>query len=381
MPRALLSALQERGASPERVLLQEGCYGDLPGPWQAASTDAVALRVTDSLDALEKAVRAIARHQTAGSLLVLMVKQSDRRSLARGMGAAGGARQHPLEEALHLLLLRCGYEHVWPHGDGKPLCVSARRAPPPEGTRMCSIIVPVYNERETFPALMQQLLAKRLGSLGLAREIILVESNSTDGTREQVAAFADHAEVRVLWQERALGKGDAVRAGLAIARGDIVLIQDADLEYDVNDYDKLLAPLLRDEAAFVLGCRHGSRAGRMRELPEQPLLGQLLDLGHVGFTALINILYGQSMRDPFTMFKVFRRDCLYGLDFECQRFDFDHELLIKLLLKGYRPLEIPVSYRSRSFRQGKKIRPWPDALSWIVADLKYRVQPLRPRID
>jgi hypothetical protein len=85
------------------------------------------------------------------------------------------------------------------------------------------------------------------------------------------------------------------------------------------------------------------------------------------------------MRDPFTMFKVFRRDCLYGLAFECNRFDFDHELVIKLVLKGYRPLEIPVNYRSRSFKQGKKIRPFRDAASWIVADLKYRLRPLRPK--
>jgi hypothetical protein len=378
MPRTLRAALEARGLSPERALLQECRSSELSGTWQGDSTDGVVLRVTDSLDVVEQAVRLIARHQAAGSLLVLMVSQSDRRSLTR-TDVAGGTHQRTLQETLHLLLLRCGYEHVWPHRDGEPLCVSARRAPGADRIRMCSIIVPVYNERETFPALMQQLLAKPLEPLGLAREIILVESSSTDGTREQVAAFADHPEVRVVWQERALGKGHAVRAGLAIARGDIVLVQDADLEYDVNDYDALLAPLLADEAAFVLGSRHSGRAGRMRELPDQPLLGQLLDLGHVGFTALINILYGQSMRDPFTMFKVFRRDCLYGLDFECRRFDFDHELLIKLLLKGYRPLEIPVSYRSRSFRQGKKIQPWPDALSWLIADIKYRVQPLRPR--
>jgi len=243
-----------------------------------------------------------------------------------------------------------------------------------------SIIVPVLDERSTFPQLMRSLLEKRLDHLGLEREIILVEGHSTDGTRELVEAFRDTPGVKILWQDRARGKGHAVRMGLAVATGDIVLIQDADLEYDVNDYDALLEPLLNDRAAFVLGSRHSSGAG-IRKFTDQRLLGMVLNAGHVFFTTVINVLYGQNLKDPFTMFKVFRRDCLHGLQFECDRFDFDHELVIKLVLKGYRPLEIPVSYRSRSFKQGKKIRPLRDAFTWIIADLKYRFERPRPRLD
>jgi glycosyltransferase involved in cell wall biosynthesis len=283
-------------------------------------------------------------------------------------------------EALHLLLLRRGFHQVWAHSWGAAPCISARRARGAVSRRVCSIIVPVFNERATFPQLMRTLLAKRLDHLGIGREIILVESNSTDGTRELVAGFAGTAGVTVIWQERPRGKGHAVRAGLGAATGDIVLIQDADLEYDLDDYDVLLEPLLAERAAFVLGSRHSGTV-RMRKFTDQRMLGAVLDSAHLFFTGLINLLYGQKLKDPFTMFKVFRRDCLYGLQFECNRFDFDHELLIKLLLKGYRPLEIPVNYCSRSFRQGKKIRFFRDPPTWIAADLKFRLQRLRPRFD
>ena len=119
----------------------------------------------------------------------------------------------------------------------------------------------------------------------------------------------------------------------------------------------------------------------MRRFTNQRALGSVLNGAHLFFTALLNVLYGQNMKDPFTMFKVFRRDCLYGLDFECDRFDFDHELVIKLVLKGYRPLEIPVNYCARSFKQGKKIRLFRDPPGLIAADLKYRLQRLRPRFE
>jgi len=137
------------------------------------------------------------------------------------------------------LLLRSGYDRVWAHSHRKALCISAQRALA-RTVRTCSIIVPVFNEQRTFPELMRRLLHKRLDHLGLEREIILIEGNSTDGTRELVAGFAATPGVKILWEDRPLGKGHAVRAGLRVAAGDIVLIQDADLEYDLNDYDALL---------------------------------------------------------------------------------------------------------------------------------------------
>jgi hypothetical protein len=322
---------------------------------------------------LESHLAALAARLAPGTLLILIMSAH----MVRPDAQPGHSADHRQE--LHLLLLRSGYHRVWVHARRSTLCISAARAPA-SSARMCSILVPVYNEKATFPELMRQLLNKRLDHLGLEREIILIESNSTDGTRELVAGFADTPGVRVLWQDRPRGKGNAVREGLKIARGDIVLIQDADLEYDLNDYDALLDPLLHDRAALVLGSRHSGRV-RKRYFSDQRVLGVALDAAHVLLTAFINVLYTQKLKDPFTMFKVFRRDCLYGLQFECDRFDFDHELLIKLLRKGYRPLEIPVGYCSRSFKQGKKIRMFRDPPTWIAADVKYRLQPLRPRFD
>jgi hypothetical protein len=110
----------------------------------------------------------------------------------------------------------------------------------------------------------------------------------------------------------------------------------------------------------------------MRRFVGQPLLAFVLNLGHWFFTFLINTMFGQRLRDPFTMFKVFRRECLHGLRFECDRFDFDFELLIKLLRKGYRPIEIPVNYVSRAFTEGKKVSMVHDPPTWLRALVKYR---------
>lgn len=331
-----------------------------------AAFDAVVL-ILEEAAPIKPLLSVIAQRTPPGVTLVLI------------QGVQAGSAAACDREALHLMLLGAGFDRFWAHEQRPTLRVSAQRAAPARA-RICSIIVPVYNERHTFPLLMQALLAKPLAHLGLEREIIIVESNSTDGSREQVARFAATPGVKLLWQERPRGKGHAVRAGLREATGDIVLIQDADLEYDVNDYDALLMPLLEGRAAFVLGSRHSGQAA-MRVFTDQRLIGHICNGAHVCFTTLLNVLYRQSMRDPFTMFKVFRRDCLYGLKLECNRFDFDHELVIKLLLKGYRPLEIPVAYRSRSFKQGKKIRPFSDPFNWIAADLRYRLTPLKPHFD
>ena len=233
-----------------------------------------------------------------------------------------------------------------------------------------SVIVPVYNERATAKAALDALMAKTIP--GVEMEIIIVESNSTDGSREVVLGFRDDPRVRLILEEGPRGKGHAVRAGFAAATGDILLIQDADLEYDLADYEALLSPIIAGRQAFVLGSRHGRGGWAIRKFDDQPFRGVVLNLAHWTFTLLLNAALGIWLRDPFTMYKVFRRDCLEGLTFECDRFDFDWELLIKLVRKGYRPVEIPVTYRSRSFKEGKKIRMWRDPLTWLRALVKYR---------
>jgi SAM-dependent methyltransferase len=241
---------------------------------------------------------------------------------------------------------------------------------------LLSVVMAAYNEAATFETVMEALLRKQIPGLDI--ELVVVESNSTDGTRELALRYQHHPRVRLILEDQPRGKGRAVRAGLEQARGDFVLIQDADLEYDLEDYDTLLEPLLQGREAFVLGSRHGGSAWKMRHFVDQQLLSTTLNAGHWFFTMLLNLLFGQRLKDPFTMYKVFRRDCLVGLSFECDRFDFDHELVAKLVRKGYTPVEIPVNYRSRSFQEGKKVRFFRDPLTWLRALARARVARIDP---
>jgi SAM-dependent methyltransferase len=249
--------------------------------------------------------------------------------------------------------------------------------PPVERSQRLSVVLPVFNERATFSVVMDQLLAKTIEDVDI--EILVVESHSTDGTRDEVRKVEGHPRVTVVYEERPRGKGHAVRAALARATGDYVLIQDADLEYDLNDYESLLEPLRTGHAAFVLGARHsmGGSSWKVRHFTDQALVSQVMNVGHVFFTTLFNVVYGTRLRDPFTMYKVFRRDCLYGLTFESNRFDFDWELVGKLVRSGHYPLEIPVNYQSRSFSEGKKVSFFRDPLTWLRACFKYRFVRLR----
>jgi hypothetical protein len=307
-----------------------------------------------------------------GAPLLLTVPRFNRRWTESPIGN----RWYFDESTIQLLLLRHGFHQVLVRKlDSSCMLVTAIRDGPPARPK-CSIVVAAFNENRTFPVLMNALLKKAIPAVD--REIIVIESNSTDGTRELAKQYQGHPEIKLVLQDRPRGKGHAVREGFRHATGDILLIQDADLEYDLDDYDALLAPILSHRALFVLGTRHAGD-WKMRQFSQQKVLSTGLNLGHAFFTRLINILFRQSMTDPFTMFKVFRRDCLFGLEFQCNRFDFDHELVIKLVRKGYRPLEVPVNYRSRSFREGKKVRLFPDPFTWLWVDLKLRFARVLPK--
>lgn len=250
------------------------------------------------------------------------------------------------------------------------------RLSPPRPRALLSVIVPVYNEKQTFSLMMERLLAKRIE--GVDREILLIESHSTDGTAEDVEKFRGIPDVKIIREDHPRGKGHAVRVGFEQANGDFILIQDADLEYDVNDYDKLLEPLRTFSRAFVLGSRHMG-GWTIRHYSSQPLLSAVVNFAHCVFRVLLNLVCGTSVRDPFTMYKVFRRDCLHGLTFSADRFDFDWELYIKLTRKGYVPLELPISYKSRSFKEGKKVRFFRDPLTWLWALVRFGCAPLYRR--
>lgn len=288
-------------------------------------------------------------------------------------------------EAATSLLFRAGYGRVQTHrldagskrsaalANVSVLIASKRYSEDPAAHRnTVSIIMPVYNEKAGFLQVFELAHAKNVA--GVEKEIIIVESKSTDGTREDVLSVKDRPGVRVILEDTPRGKGHAVRAGLAQATGDFIIIQDADLEYDIEDYDILFDPLIRNRAAFVLGIRHGQEGGtlKMRRFEDQKALGTVMNLAHLFFTGLFNVVYGQRLADPFTMFKLFRRDCIDGLTLECNRFDFDWELVAKLVRRGYTPTEIPVNYVSRSFAAGKKVALIRDPLTWFRACFKYR---------
>lgn len=233
-----------------------------------------------------------------------------------------------------------------------------------------SVVLPVYEEAGTVRQVIETLLNK---PLRIEKELVIVESGSRDGTREIVLEYRDLPGVQVLLQAEPLGKGNAVRAGIAACSGSIVLIQDADLEYDVDDYDALLEPILQRQASFVLGSRTlGAEDWKVRRFAHGALAGSLLNLAQVGFAKTFNLLYQQRTTDVNTMFKVFRRACLDGITLESDGFELDIELVCKLVRAGHAPLEVPVNYVARDFSQGKKIRFWRDAWPGYAAFFKYR---------
>lgn len=255
------------------------------------------------------------------------------------------------------------------------LMAIARRgalAPPDERPLRLSVVMPVYNEKGTFRDVMEALVAKTIA--GMEIEICLVESNSTDGTRADVLQYADHPRVRLALEDKPSGKGHAVRRGLELATGDIIVIQDADLEYDLADYEKLLDPIRRLETSFILGSRHpaGNNGWQIRHFSEQRGVSGMMNVGHLLFTWFLNSIFRQQTRDPFTMYKVFRRDCINNVEFECNRFDFDFEIFGKLIRNGFRPIEIGVAYNSRSFVEGKKVSVLADPPRWIRAGILHR---------
>ncbi len=273
-------------------------------------------------------------------------------------GARGAERWVPTAPALPLFA-------------GLRLATFEKRAPSasPVAEKL-SVVLPVYEEASTVRQVIEALLAK---PLRIEKELIIVESGSRDGTREIVAEYANAPGVRVIYEPAPRGKGHAVRAGLSACTGSIVLIQDADLEYDIDDYDALLEPILQRRTSFVLGSRTlGAGDWKVRRFAHGALSGFALNVAQVGFAKTFNLLYQQRTSDVNTMFKVFRRSCLETVSLTSDGFELDIELVCKLVLAGHAPLEVPVNYVARDFSQGKKIRFWRDAWPGYAAFFKYR---------
>jgi len=250
-----------------------------------------------------------------------------------------------------------------------------------------TIIVPVYNERQTVLTLLEKVLKQRTTSL--AKEIFVVDDCSTDGTREmlqcmdwdgfcqaasQNAALNPGASVRLILHDRNRGKGACVRSALKEARGELVLVQDADLEYDPADYPRLLRPILEGRADAVFGNRfhcysqlHSNRSPHSKT-HRQPFFRFLMNRS---FSMLCNLLTGLAVTDVTACYKVLRRDMLDRLKLESSRFSMETELTVKLSGTSARITEVPIMYRGRTSAEGKKIT-WVDGLAAVYHLLRYR---------
>ena len=237
-----------------------------------------------------------------------------------------------------------------------------------------SVIIPVFNEIETIAEIVRRVRAVSLDIpvgfrpnsdrvVPFEREIVIVDDGSTDGTREYLLGQQGCPDTVVVFHERNQGKGAAVRTALQRAAGDVLLIQDADLEYDPRDYTTLLQPIVEGRSKAVYGSRF--RGGPAKAMFFWHMVGNRL------LTLVTNILYDSTLSDMETCYKVFTREVADELDLQAARWGFDPEITAQILKHGYRIYEVPISYTGREFEEGKKIT-WRDAFVVLWTLLKYR---------
>jgi glycosyltransferase involved in cell wall biosynthesis len=230
----------------------------------------------------------------------------------------------------------------------------------PSPVRKLSVVVPVFNERNTLVEIVRRMRQVRLPE-GIEREIIIVDDGSSDGTREVLKQLGD-STVRVVMHPENRGKGAAVRTGFAHATGDYVLVQDADLEYDPEDWPKLLNPVLRGKARVVYGSRF---TGERRNMLFMHWVGNRF------LSLMTNLLYNTTLSDMETCYKLIDRSLLDDMELRSHRFEIEPELTAKLLKRKIRIYEVPISYTGREYDEGKKIT-WRDGFSAIATLVKYR---------
>ncbi len=221
-----------------------------------------------------------------------------------------------------------------------------------------SVVIPVYNERQTIREIVQRVL-----DTGLIYEVIIVDDGSTDGTREILKELENLPPIRVILHPANAGKGAAVRTGIQNARGDVIIIQDADLEYDPREYPKLLRPIEEGIAEVVYGSRFLGGARR-------PILFWNMVANRL-LTLITNVLYNNILSDMETGYKVFKREVIQNIPLRAQRFDFEPEFTAKILKRRIRIYEVPIDFNPRDYSEGKKIKAW-DAFEALWALIKYR---------
>ena len=221
-----------------------------------------------------------------------------------------------------------------------------------------SVIIPVYNERQTIGEIL-----RRVKNVDIAKEVIIVDDGSTDGTRDYLRSRESEKDFKVLYHAKNTGKGAAIRKAISHVSGDIVIIQDADLEYDPQDYHEVIAPIVEGRASVVYGSRYIK--------PGNNLPFTRYKMGVLVLTAMANFLYGAGITDEATCYKAFKADVLKSLPLKCKRFEFCPEVTAKVRKRGYRIKEVPISFYYRTVKEGKKIG-WKDGLEAVLALIKYR---------
>jgi glycosyltransferase involved in cell wall biosynthesis len=228
-----------------------------------------------------------------------------------------------------------------------------------------SIIIPVFNEEATVVRILDKVRKARLPG-GFKKEIIVVDDGSTDTTRK---LLQKESGIRIIKHKNNRGKGAAVRTGLAKSKGEIILIQDADLEYNPHDYSKLLKPILDKKAKVVYGSRLKNEKLVLFGKGRTPLPVHFIANRFLSFVT--NMLYGNGITDMETCYKVFKREILKGTDLKANKFDFEPEITVKILKKGHEIIEVPIKVKPRSYKEGKKIS-WRDGAIALWTLIKYK---------
>lgn len=225
-----------------------------------------------------------------------------------------------------------------------------------------SVIIPVYNEKKTIRKTIDKVKNTQLRNI--SKEIIVVDDCSNDGTREILKNIGDKS-LKILYHEKNMGKGSAILRGLKDAAGDIILIQDADLEYNPKEYKRLLKPIIENKSEVVYGSRFNSIRKNLKKMYKLHYIGNLF------LTFMTNLLYGVKITDMETGYKVFTREVIKNMTLNANRFDFEPEITAKIIKRGYKIYEVPISFKGRKFDEGKKIT-WIDGVKAAYYLIKYR---------
>jgi len=225
-----------------------------------------------------------------------------------------------------------------------------------------SVIIPVYNEEKTIRKVIDKV--KKVKLKNISKEIVVVDDCSKDNTKNILKNIND-ISLKILFHKKNVGKGSAIKTGLKSSTGDIILIQDADLEYNPDEYEKLLKPIIEDKAKVVYGSRLDAIRKNIKNMYKLHYIGNLF------LTLITNLLYGAKITDMETGYKVFRREVIKDINLKANRFDFEPEITAKILKKGYKIHEVSISFVGRKFKEGKKIT-WRDGIKAAYYLIKYR---------